>query len=185
MGKKSLAFFMTFWGKAPRRGLVLTAILLLAALLLQTAGCTSQKGPPSLEEQAQALDKSLICPVCPGETLDQSRAELANQMRAIIREKLAQGETPESIRQFFVDRYGPSVLAAPPRQGFQLTVWLVPPVAVAVGGLLLVMVLRHLRRIPQAEQPVSSEEALQPYLAMVDKEMEEQIERPSGAQEDE
>jgi cytochrome c-type biogenesis protein CcmH len=58
---------------------------------------------------------------------------MATQMRAIIRERLAAGESPADIQRYFVDRYGDWILLAPPRRGFNLLVWLFPLVAVIVG----------------------------------------------------
>jgi cytochrome c-type biogenesis protein CcmH len=85
---------------------------------------------PSLEEQAYSIDRSLICPVCPGETIDQAQVELARQMRLTVREKLAEGWSRERILQFFVDRYGEAVLAEPRKSGFNLVAWIVPFVSV-------------------------------------------------------
>ena len=101
---------------------------------------------PELEATATALDKQIICPVCPGETLNQSQATLAKQMRAIVRERLAAGQSPDEITAYFVSVYGPSVLAQPPTSGVALAVWLVPPVALAIGIAVLVLALRSMRR---------------------------------------
>ena len=142
-------------------------------LLALVMGACGSKDERTLEERAQSIDRSLICPVCPSETLDQSQVELAQQMRVLIREKLAEGWTREEIQGFFVDRYGERVLAAPPKSGFNLLAWIVPPVGGAGAGLLLVFVVRSMRKgreVAHEEVPASAEE-LEPYLAMVDKQM--------------
>jgi cytochrome c-type biogenesis protein CcmH len=155
--------------------------LLLVALVfpLLIMACSSIKGVPltpqeRLEERAYAIDKTLICPVCPGETINQSRVELAEQMRAIVREKLAEGWSDNQIRQFFVDRYGPSVLAEPPRRGFTLAVWILPPVAflAAAGGLIILLkaMSKPAGRASQAHATREGDESLEPYLSMVDSE---------------
>jgi cytochrome c-type biogenesis protein CcmH len=59
---------------------------------------------------------------------------MARQMRAIVRDRLAAGESPAQVRQYFVDRYGEWILLSPPRRGFNLLVWLLP-LAVVVAGL--------------------------------------------------
>ena len=131
----------------------------------------------SLEARAQSLDRSLICPVCPGETIDQSQATLANQMQAFVREKLRTGWTDRQIRQYFVDRYGDGVLAAPPKTGFNLIVWVVPPVGVLGGLLLLVLAVRAMRWRPEAGEAPEAEgvAGLEPYLALVDREIESDL----------
>ena len=146
--------------------------LLLAALL----GCSNAAQEPSLEERAQRLDRSLICPVCPGETIDQSQAALADQMQAVVREMLQAGRSEEQIRQFFVDRYGELVLAAPPKRGFNLVAWIVPPTGILGGFLVLALAVRAMRRHrPEAPDEVVSgtPHGLEPYLALVDRELQQ------------
>ena len=153
----------------------LTALPLafLGAALLALAACGSDE-QDSLGERAQSIDKSLICPVCPGETIDQAQVELAQQMRAVVREKLAEGSSRDEVLDFFVDRYGESVLAAPPKEGFGLLAWVAPPAAVVAAAVLLFFVVRSMRRGAQArreEEAPLMEDALEPYLVMVDKEL--------------
>lgn len=153
-------------------------ILILFAILLLVGGCSSSSETPSaeeLEEKAQGIDKSLMCPICPGETIDQSQSTLAKQMQTIVREKLAQGESREEILQFFVDKYGPSVLAEPPKRGFNLLVWVVPPMALVLGGGIVVMIVRGMRRSPYEHAPVEeplAQAELEPYLSLVDQEIQ-------------
>lgn len=151
---------------------ILFIALVPLAVLASACFGASQEG--SLESRAQALDKRLICPVCPGETIDQSQVELAKQMRALVREMLAEGATDEQVLDFFQERYGPSVLAAPPKHGFNLAAWLVPPIAAVGGGLLMLLVLREMRRRkeePALAGPALGPEELAPYLAQVDEEL--------------
>ena len=141
------------------------------ALAVLISSCGGEGGR-SLEERAQSIDQSLICPVCPGETIDQAQVELAKQMRATVREKLAEGQSKDEILQFFVDRYGQDVLAAPPKSGFNLVAWVVPPAAVTGAGVLLVLVIRNMRKNGEMKQGVATlEEGLEPYLARVDREI--------------
>ncbi len=118
----------------------------LFALTLVAASCTRRSDVPALEQHATELNKAIMCPICPGESIDQAQNTLALQMRGIVRDKLADGETDEQIKQFFVERYGPSVLLEPPRRGFSLTAWVVPPLAVAGGIVLFLLALRIMKR---------------------------------------
>ena len=86
-----------------------------------------------------------MCPVCPGESIDQSQHPLSVQMRAIVADKLDQGWTEDMIKSLFVESYGPRVLLEPPRQGFDVIVWLVPPAALALAALVLYAALRFMR----------------------------------------
>nr|ABZ09427.1 putative cytochrome C biogenesis protein [uncultured marine microorganism HF4000_APKG8C21] len=121
------------------------AALALAAL---ATACGSVEDVPPLERRAQELNKAIMCPVCPGESIDQSQNPLASQMRNIVAEKLEQGWTEDQIKDFFVERYGPSVLLEPPRNGFNLLVWVLPPVGGLGAIIAAFMVLRMMRRVP-------------------------------------
>jgi cytochrome c-type biogenesis protein CcmH len=94
-------------------------------------------------------------------------------MREIVREKLAEGWSREQVLRFFVDRYGERVLAAPPKKGFNLMVWVVPIVAGVGGVLLLAFVVRAMRGAGQMRQDDGSvsEQELEPYLSLVDQEL--------------
>ena len=143
-------------------------------LTLALTGCFGTGDQSSVEERAIGIDKSLICPVCPGETIDQSQVELAKQILTLIREKLAQGESEEEIRNFFVDRYGLSVLAEPPKGGFNLLVWIVPPLFLLGGGVVVSLVVREMRREGSSASRAPEEleeETLEPYLSLVDEEL--------------
>ena len=144
----------------------------LALLVLIVVACGSQE-PRSVEERALSIDKSLMCPICAGQTIDQSAATLSAQMRAIVRQKLAEGWTRDQILQFFVDRYDESVLAAPPKEGFNLIVWVVPFAAVLGAGSLLFFVLKSVTRDAKTRRPeeATPRSDLEPYLSLVDREL--------------
>lgn len=110
-------------------------------------------GAPTLEDQVDAVARDLMCPVCAGQTVAESNSTLAVQMRAEIRRRLQQGETREQILAYFVGEFGESVLAAPPKRGAGLALWLAP-VAVFVVG--LVVMVRYLRSISRPRTPTAS-----------------------------
>ena len=150
---------------------LLLLLLLMVGLLL--AACSVGE-PPSLEERAQEINKSLMCPVCPAENIDQSQVELARQMRTIVREKLEEGWSRGQIIQFFVDRYEERVRMEPSTSGFNLVAWVVPPVGVVAGGGILFAVVRAMsrRRITPTQEVPPPDEELTPYLAVIDQDLE-------------
>ena len=151
----------------------LAATTLLTILVTVLAlGCAEES--LTLEEQAQAIDQRLMCPVCPAETIDQSQADVALQMRELVREKLRAGETEGQIYDFFVERYDKGVLAEPPAEGFNVIVWVIPPVALLVGLGLLWFGIRHLGR-PETRHMSSHgdwEAESEQYLREVNEEFE-------------
>lgn len=151
--------------------LISRAATLVFPIVLLLVGLNCASNPATLEERAQSLDRQLMCPVCPAETIDQSQAEIALQMRDLVRAKLQAGESEQQILDFFVDKYGRSVLSEPPAEGFNLVVWVVPPVALAGGAILFWMATRQLapKRRVQSSTSVLTEE-LTPYLEEIDAE---------------
>ena len=97
----------------------------------------------ALEDRVRAIASELRCVVCQNLSVADSPAEMAVQMRGIVREQLEAGKTPDEIRSYFVSKYGEWVLLAPPAHGFNLTVWILP-FAVLLGG--LGVALWYLRR---------------------------------------
>ena len=134
------------------------ATYLLAALVGLAIACSSQNDVPELEQRAQKLNQTIMCPVCPGESIDQSQHTLAVQMRAIVDEKLAAGQSEASIQAFFVERYGPSVLLEPSTRGFTALVWIIPPLGAIAAAAGLFFVLRTMRRsAPMVPRPAKVE----------------------------
>ncbi len=120
-------FHFSFCNCAPVFALLLSLWILSAALAAQPQDL--------LEEQTRAIASELRCPVCQNNSVADSPAELAQQMRALIQEQLKEGKSPAEIRAFFVSKYGDWVLLAPPARGVGLLLWLLPFVALG-GGIL-------------------------------------------------
>lgn len=157
----------------PGYSILMRFAVLLGLLALGAWSC--RPSPASLERQAQAIERKLICPVCPGETIDQSRATQAKEMREVVREMLAQGKKEQEILQFFVERFGPGVLAAPPARGGHWLAWLLPPVGVLAAVLLLWYATRG-TATPQPTSPTQvPQDALAPYLEEVDRAFQERM----------
>jgi cytochrome c-type biogenesis protein CcmH len=152
------------------------ALILLGALWFVTASVEAQSSDLELpydEEEAQSIDRMLICPVCPAETIDQAQVELSKQMRRIVREMLARGVSRTEILNFFVDRYGPAVLAAPPKSGKNVLAWILPAVGVlvALAGVLAIIWSMASRNAVQTHTESALDEDLAPYLEAVDREL--------------
>ena len=135
------------------------AIAVLAFAVVAVA-CTAKEDVPLLERRAQQLNKVIMCPACPGESIDQSQNNLAVKMRSIVMDKLEQGWTDDRIKAYMVESYDTSVLLEPPREGFSLVVWIFPPVGVLGAALALFMAMRLMRRSP-APQSGPVEDTLQ------------------------
>ena len=126
-----------------KKSLRLLCVLCVLCVVMSLAPAAYGQTPEEeLEREAQAIDRMIMCPVCPAETIDQAQVEISFQMRAVIREMLAEGRTREEILDYFVDRYGADILAAPPKSGANLLAWILPIVGVAVGLGALFLVIR-------------------------------------------
>lgn len=130
--------------------LALAAGLLVGPIPPAGAQSTAPSSPtvPVSEETVHDVAAQLRCVVCQSLSVADSPSEIAHQMKDIIRERLAAGETPEQVRAYFVEKYGTWILLAPPRQGFNLLVWVVPFVGIALGLVLIVVILRRWSRRP-------------------------------------
>ena len=113
-----------------RRLVYTIATLALAAVVV--FGLVS----PSRQDRLAALSDRLACPVCNGQSIADSPAQTAREMRAIAADKLAAGESEDDIIAFFVAAYGDSVVVDAPPSGRTLPLWIAPTV-VLVGGLAL------------------------------------------------
>ena len=98
---------------------------------------------PALETRARALSKGLRCLVCRNESIDDSSAELARDLRLLVRERLVAGDTDDQAIRFIVDRYGEYVLLKPQAGGSNLMLWLAGPGMLLLGGGLAVSYLRR------------------------------------------
>lgn len=129
-------------------------------ILLSLAGfglvrSADSAGPPSRAQVAHEVAASLRCPTCQGLSVAESNSPLAQSMRQIIDQQVAQHRSPQQIRGYFVERYGDWILLAPPADRLGWVVWAAPAVAVAVG---LVVASRLLgrRRLPRTVRWVSA-----------------------------
>lgn len=107
-----------------------------------------------IDGQVHAIAGELQCPICAGQSVNESSSPLAQQMRALIRKKLEEGESREQILAYFVDRYGESILREPPKVGFNQVLWWLPASGIIFGAVLLAVFLLRWRRRPPAAAAV-------------------------------
>ena len=98
---------------------------------------------PVLEGRARALSQELRCLVCRNENIDDSDADLAHDLRVLLRERLTAGDTDTDAMAFIVDRYGEFVLLNPPVRGANLVLWLAGPGMLLAGGAIALAMLRR------------------------------------------
>jgi cytochrome c-type biogenesis protein CcmH len=149
----------------------LIAGLVLGVAVAVLAGRVTAQAPTPSDDDVNAIAKQLYCPVCENVPLDVCPTQACAQWRQVIRDKLAQGWGEAQIKQYFVDQYGARVLAAPPASGFSWLAYLLPPLAMAAGAVLLWRALRSWRAAaPPAgvEDPLTADD---PYLARVEEEV--------------
>ena len=132
----------------------LTVLVALSiATLLVAFGTTVVSAQDVYSEETLAISHKLQCPVCAGQSVADSTSKLAGQMRAIIEEKVQAGESEAQIIDYFVARYGESVVAEPPKSGFSLALWWMPVVVVVLGAVVVGLFVRE-RTQSGARRPV-------------------------------
>lgn len=137
--------------------------LTLVAVLLATPALAVQPDEvlddPVLEERARDLSRGLRCLVCRNESIDESNAELARDMRILLRERLVEGDSDAEVMAFLVDRYGEYVLLRPTATGSNLILWVAGPAMLLVGGGVAgVYMRRRARAAPPARKDLSEGE---------------------------
>lgn len=140
---------------------------ILALLLLATPVAAVQPdemlADPVLEARAREISRDIRCPVCQGETIDDSNAPISRDLRLIIRERLVAGDSDAAVVDYIVDRYGEGVLFNPPAKGFNLLLWFAGPALLLVGiGVALLSGRR--RSAPDATLSPEEEARLQEIL---------------------
>ena len=88
---------------------------------------------PALEARAREISRDIRCPVCQGETIDDSNAPISRDLRLIIRERLVAGDSDAAVVDYIVARYGEGVLFKPPAEGVNLVLWLAGPALLLAG----------------------------------------------------
>ena len=111
----------------------LLALLLLASASAFAVQPDEMMKDPALEARARALSAELRCLVCQNELIDDSEAPLARDIRLLIRQRIRQGESNDTVRAYLVSRYGDFILLKPPFQADTLLLWLSPAIVLGLG----------------------------------------------------
>lgn len=128
-------------------------IAVVAAFLALSYSIASAQQPTPSDDEVNAIASQLFCPVCENIPLDVCPTTACHQWREEIRQMLAEGKTPEEIKQYFVDNYGARVLSEPPAKGINWLVYVVPPVLFVAGAILLVLAFRTWKKGTAPEAP--------------------------------
>jgi cytochrome c-type biogenesis protein CcmH len=134
-------------------GAILVMVSLSSALAVEPGEMLAD---PALEARARALSKTLRCMVCQNQSIDDSNAPLARDLRILVRERIKAGDTDREVQDFLVARYGEFVLLEPRMAPRTLLLWSVPALVLVLG---MGTILWALRRRPRGQPaPLSDEE---------------------------
>ena len=127
----------------------LLALVMLAWLALPAFAVNPDEmlADPALEARARAISEGLRCLVCQNESIDDSDADLAHEIRVLVRDRLKAGDTDAQVIQYLVDRYGEFVLLKPVLAPHTLLLWVAAPTILVIGGIVLFVVGRRKRGI--------------------------------------
>lgn len=144
---------MTKWLSLLRRPSMAVALLVFVAVgVVWGVTAARASAPPSTDQRVYSIGSQLQCPVCNGESVADAPSAVAQEMRSVIREKIAEGWTDQQILDYFHQRYGDTILETPPAQGFTAIIWLGPLLMLLAGAFIVWSAAREWsRRAPTAE----------------------------------
>lgn len=140
------------------RAIFLSLCLWLAIGIANAAEPDEVLADPALEERAKAIDMQLRCVVCQSQSIAESNAPLAKDLRILVRERITAGESDQEVIDYIVERYGSYVLLKPPVQGNTVFLWVFPAFALVIGALGVFLVLRNQKPTVAAKDDLSDEE---------------------------
>jgi len=146
--------------------LVAVACAMFAARATRAADAPEIADDPALEKRVNDIGLELRCLVCQNQTIADSHADLAVDLRQEVREMLQRGRTPDQIRRYMTDRYGDFILYRPPLKASTAALWLGPGLLLAIALVALVVVIRRRARLADDEfepEPLLDGDAADPY----------------------
>lgn len=141
------------------RRLALALLLLLAPLAAAAVQPDEMLQDPALEARARDISAGLRCLVCRNESIDESNADLARDLRILVRERIVAGDSDAEVVSFLTDRYGEYVLLNPKADGANLVLWLSGPALLLLGAGIGFAYVRGRRRAPPEPERLSDEES--------------------------
>jgi len=150
---------------------ILAALIFLLASLTPALAVNPDEvlADPALEARARAISGELRCMVCQNQSIDDSNADLAKDLRVLVRERLTAGDTDDEVRAYLVSRYGEFVLLKPPLGFNTVLLWGMPVALLALGGMVIFRQMR--RKLPSQAAPLSDEEQKALDAIMADRDM--------------
>jgi cytochrome c-type biogenesis protein CcmH len=128
------------------------ALLSLAAFAARAVEPNEMLPDPALEARARALSKDLRCMVCQNQSIDDSEAPLAHDLRVLVRDRLKAGDSDAQVIDFLVARYGEFILLKPPLSWRTAILWGLPPAVLLIGVAAIVVVIRRRQRAPAQQE---------------------------------
>lgn len=140
---------------------MMRTLILIILMIVGTASLAVEPNEvlsdQSLEQRARDISKGLRCPVCQNESIDESSADLAADLRILVRERLVAGDNDQEVIDYIVNRYGEFVLLKPSTQGGNLILWLTAPILFLMAS---IIALDFVRRRPRTTGTQKSQESL-------------------------
>lgn len=140
------------------RAVILSVLLALSPVTVLAVQPDEVLSDPALEARARAISHNLRCPVCQGESIDDSNAPISRDLRLVVRERLVAGDTDDQVIDFVVARYGEFVLFNPRAKGANLLLWLMGPALLVVGGMGAILYTRQRSTARPASDALTAEE---------------------------
>ena len=139
----------------------LPALLLGLLVLPWPAGAVrpdEMLADPALEAEARSISREIRCVVCQNQSIDDSDADLAHDLRVLVRERLQAGDDEAAVKRYLVARYGDFVLLRPPMRPGTYLLWFGPALVLALAGFAIVRFLRRRKATLVAPAPLTAEE---------------------------
>ncbi len=138
--------------------MTILVVLTLCAMPALAVEPSEMLKDPALEARARTLGRELRCVVCQNQSIDDSAAEVAHDMRVAVRERLTAGDSDRAVMDYMVARYGDYVLLQPPFKPRTLVLWLGAPLVLLLAGAALFLAARRRATVPAAPPPLDAAE---------------------------